>query len=126
MSIQHACRTLNFINTQLQMGTVPIGKRLVIEQVGIRCDSDADDSFPRATINVYQKTGGGWSSWQIPIQFSFQGTAWDGKASWIGSQALGLYSAGVNAGTYVDVHHKKITATAFCVATLSGYTVDEP
>jgi len=118
---------VNWINHILSVGTVPSGKRLVIEYVGIRCEGDADDSFPRATINVYKKTGaGGWTSFQVPVQMSLQGTTHDGKASWTASQSLRLYSDGGTGGTSIDVHHKKTTATAFCVASLSGYTVDEP
>ena len=117
---------VNWLNTILSVGTVPIGKRLVIEHVGIRCTGDIDDSFPLTTVSIHKGTNMGWSSYSVPIQMSLQGTTYDGKASWTASEALRLYSDGVNAATAVNIFHKKTTAAASCSAIVSGYTVDMP
>lgn len=109
----------------LDMGTVPSGKRLVIEQVGITCFGDADDDFPYAIIKVWRTNTNIYSLFPIPL--SRQGVVSNsGPTVWVASQALRLYSEGVGEITEISINHKKTTATASCAASLSGYTVDVP
>ncbi|MBI4877168.1 MAG: hypothetical protein HY822_21245 [Acidobacteria bacterium] len=118
--------SLSTANVILNMGTVPAGQRLVIEHVAVQCTGDADDNISQATISVYKKTGGGWTSWSVPLAVRNQGTGYDGKGIWTASQVLRLYSDGVGSATWVNVHHRKTTSTAHCFAVVSGNTISTP
>jgi hypothetical protein len=119
-------------NVLLNMGAVPSGERLVIEHVGVYCYSNVndDDEFPLAIVGAHKKTGSNSVSYfYVPIPMSLQGMTAAGRAVWTGSQAMRLYSDGIDSShpIYVDVQHKNLGAPFVeCTATLSGYTVSVP
>jgi hypothetical protein len=119
---------LNSMNVQLMVGIVPVGQRLVIEHVAVNCATDADDNISLVQITVYKKTGPlSFSGAQVPVVVQKQGTNSGGKGSWTVSQALRLYSDGIASyAHWVTVNHSKLTATAYCFAVVSGYTLSTP
>ena len=118
---------LNYINQYAAVGTVPVGQRLVIEHVAVQCYMDADDNISLVTIGVYRATaGGGWTNWSIPLVAQKQGATYDGRATWVVSQAVRLYSDGVNGATSVNVAHSKTSATATCYVNVLGHTINTP
>ncbi|MBI3681031.1 MAG: hypothetical protein HY235_11620 [Acidobacteria bacterium] len=114
---------VNWVSQLISVGTVPAGKRLVIESVGVSCTTDTDDNISLVTINVITGTLQGWYSVPFPIAIQKQGTTFDGKASWVASQPVRLYSDGVNYNTQVAISHAKVTAAASCFAFVSGHTI---
>ncbi len=120
--------TIGLVNFFLMLGSIPAGQRLVIEHVALRCLVDADDSIPEVMIWVNRKTGPAtWSSYGVPVLAQKQGTTSDGKASWVVSQPVRLFSdGGTGQDTYLDVHHSKFTASGSCMTHVSGYTVITP
>ena len=117
---------VNFINQYASVGTVPAGQRLVIEHVAATCYMDADDNISQVTIGVYRGNTSAWTSWGVPLVAQKQGATWDGRATWVVSQPVRLYSDGVNAGTSINFAHSKTSATATCYAYVSGHTITTP
>ena len=118
--------SVGYVNTLIDLTTVPVGQRMVIEHVGVTCTTDGDDNISRATVWIFKKNVAGYSSYGMPLVVTKQGNTYDGKASWAVSQSLRIYSDGVGNTTTVDVRHSKITANASCYAVLSGYTLATP
>jgi hypothetical protein len=114
-------------DVSLPLPAIPDGQRLVIEHVALRCLADSDDSFPEVFIVVYQKGGTETTGYSVPILAVKQGVTYDGKASWVVSQPVRLYSdGGSSTNVSLEVHHSKTTATASCFTLVSGYTVITP
>ncbi len=126
----HASGTFsnNFVNKLLTIASIPAGQRLVIEHVAVRCEADTDDSFPEVTISVTKKTGPtSYSTYSVPVLARMQGTTYDGKANWVVSQSVRLYSDGGSSDNIIiNIFHSKIASTPSCYAHVSGYTVTTP
>jgi hypothetical protein len=111
---------------------VPVGKRLAIEFVSISCSSSNTDEISRANLWINKKgTGGGYSSYAMPIPLTKQGIdVSSGKTVWVAAQLVRLYSdyiAGAN--IQMDIHHKnwsEAEGTLSCYARVVGGTVSAP
>jgi hypothetical protein len=117
---------VDWANTMLVVGTIPAGKRLVIEHVAVSCTMDSDDGISRVEIHINKKNETGYNSYKVPLSAQRQGNTYNGKSSWTVSQPVRLYSDGGTTSTSVEVNRSKTTATASCYAIVSGYTVDTP
>ena len=119
---------VNWVNNIFNVGTIPVGQRLVIEHVAVHCAMSDADSILHVTITVYKKSNGGWASWQIPLLSQKQGLdPFTGKISWLTSQQVRLYSDGVSgANVGVSVSRSFTGASASCWATVSGHTISTP
>jgi hypothetical protein len=116
----------NWVNTQLNLGSVPAGKRLVVEHVAAACEMAADDEISRASIWILKKAGAGWSSFAVPLGVVSKSATYDGKTVATVSQSLRLYSDGGLGNIFVDVRRRNTANQASCWAVVSGYTVDVP
>jgi hypothetical protein len=112
--------------------SVPVGKRLAIEFVSISCSASATDEISRANLWITKKgTGGGYSSYAMPIPLTKQGIdSFSGKTVWAAAQPVRLYSDGIaGVNILLDIHHKNYTeadGTLSCYARVVGGTVITP
>ncbi len=108
------------------IATIPDNKRLVIEQVSVRCATQTGN-IVRVDLNVTERTGpSATASRNFSIPVGFQGddpfagrTFVGGISSRIYSDAGILGSGGVTGGVIRD----NGTGTGFCAYAISGYTI---
>lgn len=108
----------------LAVYTIPAGKRLVMEHIGIVCTMDADDNVSLAEVHVWRASAiGGGTSEPVPILVQKQGTTHDGKVNWVASQPVRLYADAGGGDTEIHVFHSKLTSRPSCSAVISGHTI---
>ena len=99
---------------------VPAGFRLVIEHVGVRCRTDADDEVVDVGV-LTSWEGGGTFYMPIPV---WQGPLANGRLQVLAAQPLRLYLDGASAGMVeIGISHSKPTAVIECHAAVTGYLV---
>ncbi len=111
-----------FANMFISLGPIPVGRRLVIEHVGVECALDGDDEVPRVRIWVFQIVGSSWSYMPVPIPVATKGINAGNQGIFTVAQPLRLYSDGTDLNIAVEVWHNKNLAAGSCYTHVSGYT----
>jgi hypothetical protein len=112
----------------LAVGSVPAGKRLIIEYVGVHCSAALDEEFGEVSIRVWKKDGETYTFFDFPIPMGYQGQINSVRGGWTSSQNVRLYSDGGDHQVTIRLSRLRAgTSTGpGCSATISGYTIDVP
>lgn len=109
------------------IATVPAGKRVVLEYVGVSCETAPGDSITEVRLQIPRNLGGGASQLiGFPLSVSRQGNA-TFVQKWVGAGPVKLYAENTPAFTISFGFARSNNAeAAFCAVFLSGFTINAP